>query len=294
MVLAILGANGQVGKSLYDVFKSSEHTCFFYTKEELDICDKYSFEKMVVSNKPDFIINTAAFTQVDEAETETKRAFLINEVAVKGISEVCRKMNVHLIHISTDYVFDGEKKGYYNENDNTNPQSIYGISKYNGEQAIKESNCSHTIIRTAWVFGEYGNNFLKTMIKLSSKNEISIVNDQIGCPTYAIDIACAIEKIINHEYLDNIYGTFHFAGNISVSWYEFAEYIFQEAKKLNLIDDIPIVKKIKTKDYFTKAKRPLNSRLDSSRINKLINAKPSNWQMGVRITLETIKLKGLF
>ena len=291
MKIIFLGANGQLGMSLSDVYQYSKHECFFYTKKNINICNKDLLEKKVMQVKPDFIVNSAAYTLVDKAESEKDKASAINEIAVKGLAELCRKHNIHLIHISTDYVFDGTKKEYYFENDKTNPQSVYGISKYNGEKAIRESECSYTILRTSWVFSEHGSNFLKTMLKLSHKNEISIVGDQVGCPTYARDIATAVKKIIDHNNKKDINGIFHFAGDTSASWYSLAKYIFQEAANLHLILDMPILKKIKTQDYFTQAIRPLNSRLDSSSIYKLIKIKPSNWKMGVKIALKAIKLK---
>ena len=287
MKILVFGSNGQLGKSLVNVFYESDDDIFFFTKKDMDISDSIAMKENIDLISPDIVINTAAYTLVDEAESKTKDAFNINEIAVKNLATICKKENIYLVHISTDYVFDGNKIGPYTESDHKNPQSIYGLSKSNGEDVIIDSGCRFIIIRTSWVFSEYGKNFLKTMLMLSEKKELSIVSDQFGCPTYAVDLAIAIKKIILSN--EKINGIFHFAGDKETTWFHFCKYILDEAFKLDLVDKIPLINPIKTENYPTPARRPKNSVLDSSSLTSLINFKPSDWRLGVKMSLLSIK-----
>ena len=207
----------------------------------------------------------------------------LNHKAVSEIASVCKELKSWFIHISTDYVFNGAKDKPYDESDQTDPQSIYGISKLNGEIAILKSDCKYIIIRTAWLFSAYGNNFLKTMIRLSKNStKLNVVSDQVGSPTYAPHLANAIITTLGYLKQDKVQGIYHYAGTPSVSWAAFAIRIFDE---IGLNDDFfkkPAVVEIKTCDYQTKAKRPANSMLNSDLFEKTFSCKASNWVDGIK------------
>ena len=210
-----------------------------------------------------------------------------------NIANICDQLDCLLMHVSTDYVFDGNSKLPYTENDKTNPQSVYGDTKLKGEIAIQSSGCKYIIIRTAWVFSEYGKNFLKTMLRLSSeRNELRIVGDQVGCPTYAQDIARAIKVIIERFKLKEVHSClYHFSGNFCCSWAEFAQNIFDEALKLDVIESKPNVISISTKEFPTQAKRPSRSELSSKNISNAFGIEPSDYTLGIQSSLMAIKNK---
>ena len=208
-----------------------------------------------------------------------------------NIASTCDQIDCWLIHVSTDYVFDGNSELPYTEKDQTNPQGVYGATKLKGEIAIQSSGCRHIIIRTAWVFSEYGNNFLKTMLRLrAERNELRIVGDQVGCPTYAQDIANAIvvilESLKSKEVSSSLY---HFSGNFCCSWAEFSQAIFDEALELEVIASKPNVVAITTKEFPTLAKRPARSELSSNKIKSTFGIDPSDCMLGIRSSLMAIK-----
>lgn len=247
----VTGSNGQLGKSLQKIVsKNNTNIAFtFATRDLLDISNTKEIESYFKENTFDFCVNCAAYTAVDKAEEEQEQAFLINAEAVKLLAENCRQNNVVLIHISTDFVFDGAKNEPYNETDLTNPLSAYGNSKLQGETYIKETLDTFFIIRTSWVYSEYGSNFVKTMLHLAKeRDEISVVNDQIGCPTYAQDLAELILEIISKG--STYYGLYHFCNQGVLSWYEFAKHII-DIKGLQC-DVNPIL----SKDFKSLASRP--------------------------------------
>lgn len=290
MKILVLGSKGQLGLCLLDQFKEFKHEVNFFSKNEIDLSKIISLEKKIISMNPDIVINVAAFTAVDKAENYEKEAYLINHIAVERIARACNELGCWIIHISTDYVFDGLSKTPYKENDLTNPLSIYGKSKLKGEIAINTFTSKNIIIRTGWVYSEYGNNFMKTMLKIAKDNsEINIVGDQFGCPTYAQDIAIAIKTILS-KIISNksLAGTYHFCGNRVCNWHEFALAIFQEAKLLGY--RVPIrVNSINTADYPTEALRPSYSVLECSKISKNFSIKPSNWRNGIKNALNNLK-----
>jgi dTDP-4-dehydrorhamnose reductase len=282
MKILILGCKGQLGRCLNDQLVNTENEVIYTSREQIDIADFEVTKNQILKTSPDLIINATAYTAVDKAEEDQKTANLINHLAVKNIADICNQLECWLIHVSTDYVFDGNSKVPYKEDDETNPQGAYGETKLNGELAIQSSGCKHIIIRTAWVFSEYGNNFLKTMLRLGSeRDELSIVGDQIGCPTYAQDIARSIVEIapqLNSRKDNDIY---HYCGDRPCSWYDFANAIFDQAMTNNL--KIPsIVNSIGTTAYPTPAKRPAFSVLDCSKIENEFGVLSSNWQEGIR------------
>ncbi|MDA8898561.1 dTDP-4-dehydrorhamnose reductase [Porticoccaceae bacterium] len=289
MKILVLGCKGQLGRCLNDQLINTEHEVIYTSREQIDIADFEVTKNQILKTSPDLIINATAYTAVDKAEEDQKTANLINHLAVKNIADICNQLECWLIHVSTDYVFDGNSKVPYKEDDETNPQGAYGETKLNGELAIQSSGCKHIIIRTAWVFSEYGNNFLKTMLRLGSeRDELSIVGDQIGCPTYAQDIARSIVEIIPQLNSRENNGIYHYCGDQPCSWYDFANAIFDQAMTNNL--KIPsIVNSIETSAYPTPAKRPAFSVLDCSKMENECGVLSSNWQEGIRQVIRKLE-----
>tara|TARA_B100000780_G_C21126579_1_gene457338 strand:- start:2759 stop:3634 length:876 start_codon:yes stop_codon:yes gene_type:complete len=286
MRILVLGSNGQLGRCLFDQFRNVEDQVIYMSRLEIDIGNLEDSKRKIVNINPNIIINAAAYTEVDQAENNKIKANLINNLAVTNIAEICLELNCWFIHISTDYVFDGLATEPYQENDPTNPQGIYGVTKLNGEDGIISSGCKYLIIRTSWVFSEYGKNFMKTMLKLGSKlAKINIVGDQFGCPTYSQDIAKAIVLLTKHiDTADLESSIYHYAGDSKCSWYEFSNSIFSEAKKLGYV--VPnIILPITTEEYPTLAMRPQYSVLNSKKFEKKFSIKPSNWHEGIRDVL---------
>lgn len=292
MKILVLGSDGQLGKCFKDQFKHFKANLYYATKAEINIADFHSTKLKIHQIQPDVIINAAAYTKVDDAESDKELANLINHLAVENIAKICHNIKSWLIHISTDYVFDGDHKDPYTEKDATNPMSIYGHTKLEGEKAIKRSNCQYILIRTAWVYSEHGNNFLKTILKLGLKNnQLPIVGDQFGCPTYAQDIAKCIKGFIKKIELEKLNsGLYHFSGDLACSWAEFSEHIFREAFNLRIINYLPKVVHITTDEFPTKAKRPKNSVLNSNKIKDFLKIDSSNCINGIKSTLQKIKL----
>jgi dTDP-4-dehydrorhamnose reductase len=216
----------------------------------------------------------------------------INHLAVDNLAAISLELGCWLIHISTDYVFDGNSAAPYRELDKTNPQGVYGQTKLNGELAIQSSGCKYLIIRTAWVFSEYGNNFLKTMLQLGSvRDELNIVGDQIGCPTYAQDIAKAIVSIVAQLKEESpVSGIFHYCGNQSCSWYDFARVIFEEAS-LAGFQTPNLIRSIKSSDYPTAAVRPVYSVLECHKIRNTFGVNTSDWKLGVKNVVSNFHLQ---
>jgi len=291
MKIIILGANGQLGKSLKKIFQKTSYKFYFFNKRDLDINDHITLNKKFISIKPDIIINCCAYTDVDKAEKNYEEANNVNNVAVGKLAQQCLNNDCFLIHVSTDYVFDGLSENPYVENDKKNPIGVYGKTKLDGEYKILESGCKFCIIRTSWIFGEFGNNFLKTILKLASKNdELSVISDQVSSPTYSGDISQTILTIL--PFIKN--GTitneiFHYSGNTFCSWYEFAKIIIEVAKEKNILKKEPTLKSITTSEYSALAKRPLNSSLSSEKIFKQVNIKPSDWKKNIENVIMILK-----
>ena len=287
MKVLLTGANGQLGHCFIDKFPI-DWILLATDSQQLDITDNLAVNNFINEHKPDVIVNAAAYTAVDMAEDEQDLAYQVNTVGPKNLAIAAQKYNAKFIHVSTDYVFDGTKNIPYTEEDTTNPINIYGKTKRNGEVAILNNNPSAIIIRTSWVFSEYGNNFVKTMLKLASnKSELSIINDQLGCPTYAGDIANTILTIIMNECDGGIY---HYCGDQSITWFKFASKIFLITEKLNPITTKKItLKPILTSGYPTKAKRPLYSVLNMNKIEKIAGIKASDWNNALVHVISHIK-----
>ena len=293
MKILVLGSKGQLGQCLNDQFAITEHEVVYTSRGQIDIAEFEVTKAQMLKISPDIVINATAYTAVDKAEEERQAADRINHLAVANISNICNQLDCWLIHVSTDYVFDGNSEVPYKEDNPTNPQGVYGDSKLKGEVAIEASGCKYLIIRTAWVYSEYGNNFLKTMLRLSAdRDELSIVGDQIGCPTYAQDIAKSIVSILSCLNLKgSSSGIYHYCGDEPCSWYEFARTIFLEAEVQGLKTP-SYVKSITTADYPTPAIRPAYSVLDCTKIESVFDVTRSNWRVGIKIVIDRLKCLG--
>lgn len=270
--ILVTGANGQLGLSIKAVGKNYPSMIFTFTDvEDLDITNSKEVISFFENNKFDYCVNCAAYTAVDKAEEDVENAFSINATAVKNLSIACKNSNVVLIHVSTDFVFDGLKKTPYSEEDLPNPLSVYGSSKLNGEQFIQDILDSYFIVRTSWLYSEYGNNFVKTMLRLSETHkEINVVDDQIGSPTYAGDLAEFIISVISLE--SELYGVYHFSNEGNISWYDFAVEIFEKSQRHIKVNPI------ESTSYPTAAKRPAYSVLGTTKAKKLGQIKIKNWK----------------
>lgn len=277
MKVLITGANGQLGQCLKFYKKQfPQLSLFFLDSKTFDITN---FENCLIgfeAFKPDFCINTAAYTAVDLAETEKTQADLVNHLGAENLAKVCKMFDTTLIHISTDYVFDGSQSVAYKETDPTNPISVYGETKLLGEEAIRRTWHKNLIIRTSWVYSNVGKNFYLSMLNLAkTRRELNIVNDQIGSPTNAYELAksllLVIDKISKKDNF-NDYGIYHFTQKTSCSWYDFAKEIFRLNNTAIKVNPIP------TSAYPTPAKRPAFSLLDTSKIEYIFDLEILNWQ----------------
>jgi len=275
MVILVTGANGQLGQSIKKVApKYPEITFVYCDSKELDITNLASCEAIFSQYKPNYCINTAAYTAVDKAETETELAFAVNVLGSENLAKVAKANDTVLLHVSTDFVFDGNKNEPYTEIDVPNPTSVYGSTKLQGEQVVQSILEKYYIIRTSWVFSEFGNNFMKTMIRLGNERDsLSVVNDQTGTPTYAPDLADTLVKICKLNAAKNIeaYGIYNFSNEGQCTWFEFAKEIFK-------VNTIAIdLKPLPTTAYPTPAKRPLYSVLNKEKIKAVFDIEIKDW-----------------
>lgn len=272
MRVLLIGAYGQLGRCLLDRVPA-EWILLACGSAELDITDRPAVERVVKKFRPDVIINAAAYTAVDKAETDRIRAMKVNAIGPENLAIAAHQQGARLIHLSTDYVFDGSKKTPYTESDLPCPINFYGLSKWEGEKRVFSVLPDAVVIRTSWVFSEYGANFVKTMLRLAeTRSEISVVNDQFGCPTYAGDLAQAIITLASRAEAAGVY---HYCGDVAVSWCEFAQAIFVAAQR-----DV-LVKGIGSAQYPMAAARPANSVLNTARIAAL-GVEASDWQNRVQ------------
>ena len=267
MFVLVTGANSQLGKSLNHLVgqNKTDYRFVFANREQLDLTEFQNIRNFIEKNQFDVIINCAAYTAVDKSEVKKEQANLVNHLSVKNIAEIARDNCIKLIHISTDYVFDGLKLKPYIEKDNTSPKNVYGKTKLDGENAILSTMaCDALIIRTSWLYSEYGNNFLDKILQLTqTKEKLNIVSDQIGSPTYANDLAIAILKIVESKKfseVSKISEVFHYSNDGKCSWYDFAREIVQISGKKCSIDPIS------SKDYPQSATRPKHVLLDNNKI----------------------------
>jgi dTDP-4-dehydrorhamnose reductase len=282
MKILVTGTNGQVGFQLKkQLSQRDDINLRALDRNGLDISDAAAVDQAVDGFQPDVIINAAAYTAVDKAETDVDAAYRVNCEGPKNLAVAAQRNAAALLHISTDYVFSGNKDSVYRETDPVDPQGIYGKSKLAGERAVSDACERHIILRTAWVFGEDGNNFVKTMLRLGAeRDELGIVADQFGGPTYAVDIAAALIKIAEKVCAEDFdqYGVYHYSGLPHVSWFDFADYIFDRAVEKQLISRKPSLNRLTTTEYPTPARRPANSRLATDKIAQAFDVVPSDWK----------------
>ena len=286
MVVLVTGANGQLGQAIQFISDNHPEIEFkFCSSSDLDITSKENCKLVFTKFKPDYCINAAAYTAVDKAESEPEKAHLINVIGAKNLAEVCKEFATILLHVSTDFVFDGTSTvlsvaNGYTEEDLPNPTGVYGQTKLDGEKAIQETFDNYFIIRTSWVYSQFGNNFMKTMLRLASERDgLSVVSDQIGTPTNAVDLAEVLLKIIltdkRQQTTDN-YGIYNFSNEGQCSWYDFAKKIFE-------VNNISInLQPIPTSAYPTPAKRPAYSVLDKSKIIRVFGVEVKNWEESLK------------
>lgn len=278
MRILVTGAQGQLGQSLKKIAPSYPGLAFLWMdKTHLDITDIVQLRECWAGCRFDFCINTAAYTAVDKAEKEPDRAYAVNASGVAYLSEICREMQTVLLHISTDYVFDGQKRRPYTESDIPAPLNVYGASKLAGERLLQESHTEGIIIRTSWLYSEYGTNFMKTIRRLlSERQEISVVSDQSGSPTYASDLAEALLQIIQHWSCKKYFGDiFHYANTGEVSWFLWAAEIKEQLNCATQLVPIP------TADYRAAASRPLYSVLETKKIQALAPVSVKEWRISL-------------
>ena len=285
--ILVTGANGQLGKCIQDFSKRlPEGECrFFFTDiDTLDICDAGQIERRIVRDEIDVIVNAAAYTAVDKAEDNIVEAYRINRDAVDNLAKCAKRRGVYLVHISTDYVFSGEECRPHREEDPIAPRSVYGKSKAEGEQAIRDSGCHATIIRTSWLYSEYGHNFVKTMLKLGKERErVTVVYDQIGGPTYAGDLASAIWSVIEKNGKSSGMNVYHFANKGSISWFDFAQAIMEIGGCNCRVDAIL------SENYPAKAPRPACSVFDLSKIESETGIDMPYWRDSLKLTISKLE-----
>jgi len=278
MKILLTGASGQLGRCIQDRLPEGWEI-HAVGSAQLDIGDKAQVEQAVRAYQPDAIINAGAYTAVDKAESEPEAAARVNTQGPENLALAARDSGAKLIHVSTDYVFDGQGTRPYLETDTTNPLGVYGKTKLDGEKAVLAVLPEAAIVRTAWVFSEYGNNFVKTMVNLAEKRDaLGIVSDQRGCPTYAGDLAQALITLLQVQAQGGIY---HYGGDHEVSWFEFADRIFDVAVAEGRLAKKPVLTGVTTEEYPTPAKRPAYSVLDGEKI-KALGVALSDWDSALK------------
>ena len=289
-MIAIIGSNGQLG---WELVRGAEHRGYeslALNRPEIDITQPASIKDNLHSNNLSLVINAAAYTAVDRAESEPDQAYAVNRVGSANLADFCEQAAIPLIHVSTDYVFDGSKAGLYSEGDPLAPLGVYGQSKAAGEFEVRRRIQEHLIIRTAWLYGVHGHNFVKTMLRVGKEREtMTVVDDQTGCPTYAADLANAILLMTDHILSGKKipWGIYHYCGAGSITWYGFAEAIFKIAEKYEAFS-VREIFPITTDEYPTPAKRPANSVLDCSKIESNFGIYPRPWVKSLTCMIDAV------
>lgn len=293
----VVGTGGQLSTALQERAQAHDWDAVAVGHTEIDLSENPDVivAKVMASAQSaaaDVIVNAAAYTAVDKAEDEPSLAEAVNGVAPGALAIAAQRLNLPLIHVSTDYVFDGKQAGHWCEDDTPNPLGVYGLTKLMGEKAVAEATQNHAILRTAWVYAPFGANFVRTMLRLAAegRQEIGVVADQVGCPTNVLDIADAIfavaRNMVSQPQRDDLRGVFHLVGEGETSWAEFAKAIFEGAQKRGA--PIAHVKAIATADYPTKAQRPENSRLSTDKIKRLHGINMPNWKSSLDGVLDRL------
>lgn len=284
--ILVTGIDGQLGRELKATLEPLGEV-LGVGRETMDLTQATSIRQTIANFKPDTIVNAAAYTAVDKAETDEELAYTVNAIAPGIMAEEAAKLGATILHVSTDYVFDGQKNLPYREDDATNPLGVYGKTKLAGEEKVKQACQSHIILRTAWVYGTWGkSNFVKTMLRLGKeREEIRVVTDQVGSPTWAKDIALAIAKLAKSQ---NTQGIYHFTNSGVASWYDFASAIFEEAKLLGFPLKIERVIPITSAEYPTPAQRPAYSVLANQKISAILGTHPPHWRDSLKQMLQQL------
>jgi len=287
--ILVTGGTGQVGTELGRLDWPANVLIVMPNRAELELAGLDQLKTYVLNGNFSAVINSGAYTAVDRAEQDPLTAFKINALAPAALAEVTGILGIPLLHVSTDYVFDGSKRQPYIESDPINPISVYGASKASGELAIRSIHKNHLILRTSWVFSPIGSNFVKSMLNLVDRPQLRVVADQSGCPTAAVDIARALRTIVLRMMTDHkgLAGTYHFCGDEPTTWYQFAMDIFSLADSAGL--KTPAVEAIESKDYPTAARRPANSVMSSERLNQIFGIEPSQWRDALADTFVTLR-----
>ena len=290
MRILLTGAKGQLGWEILKQAPDHALDCIGIDIEDADITNPDQVNRVIADTRPDLLINSAAYTRVDAAETDTKAAFAVNRDAAGHIADTCAAKRIPLLHISTDFVFDGKKTAPYVETDPVAPLSVYGQSKAAGEDAVRKALNRHLIIRTAWLYGVHGNNFVKSMLRLSrNNNQLRVVSDQVGCPTFAADLAESLLALC-HRIGDQKavqWGTYHLCGRGEVSWHGFAESIFEIAGRLGMAANVKVAP-ISTPEYPTPALRPAFSVLSCQKIRAQFGIDPPPWRASLEKMLKRL------
>lgn len=294
-IFLVCGGFGQVGRSIIEQAIARGVQVIAPSSRTLDITNSASVRDAIERYQPTLLINAAAYTNVDGAETDAARAFAINADGVRHLAVAAHLAAIPLFHISTDYLFSGEGNEPITESHPTNPCSVYGASKLAGEQAIIESATNHIVLRTSWVYGPHGHNFVKTMLRLGrERSSVSIVNDQIGCPTYAASIASVLlelgRRYIEKEHLP--WGIYHYSGRSACSWYEFAREIFSQAGAIGVLEKAPQIQAVSTDEYPTPSRRPAWSVLDCQRFESTFGIPTLDWREELYKCLSLISSDG--
>ena len=298
MKLLITGAAGQLGQAFASALEPrSDIEVVAYSRSDLDITNTNNVRQVINQVHPDFVINTAAYTQVDLAESEMDKAYLVNQTGAANLAQVCQQLDIPLLHFSTDCVFDGKKQGAYNEDDQTQALGVYGASKLVGEKAVQQLCVKHLIFRVSWLFSEYGNNFVKTMLELgSTREQLRVVSDQIGKPTCANEVVRVVLEILPSLYnkpdkqLDSKWGIYHLAQPELISWHGFAQTIFTQVVINRDRLRVKEILAIPTAGYPTPAQRPANSELDSTKLQQTFGITLIGWQQSLVQTLSALEL----
>jgi dTDP-4-dehydrorhamnose reductase len=291
--ILVTGTNGQVGFELQRALAPLGKVAAV-TRAEMDLANEASILSVLEEHKPSIIVNPAAYTAVDRAESEKEQAMAVNAVAPGVLARWAADHGAHLVHYSTDYVFDGTKTDAYVEADPVNPQSVYGESKWLGEEAVRSSGARHIILRTSWVYGHHGNNFLKTILRLAQeRSSLNIVADQVGAPTSAVliaDVTRRVVEFVSGPEAPDVSGTYHMSAQGNTSWHGYAAHIVREASARNftLALELDALKPISTAEYPTPAKRPQNSRLNCMKLMDCFDLHLPAWQEGVNDVMERL------
>ena len=282
MKIVVLGASGQLGSCLKKISAERNLTDIsFPSEEQANILDKGLLDKLFSAEKPQYVINCAAYTAVDKAEDDVDTCRKVNRDGAAYIAEVCKKHQAALIHISTDFVFKGDVPKLLSETDPAEPENIYGLTKLEGEAAIAEILPEYYTIRTSWLYSEFGNNFVKTMLRLGrERDQLGVIVDQVGSPTYAIDLANVILDIVDSG--NKAYGIYHYSNEGVTSWYDFAKAVFDISNTQVTLNPV------KTSEYVTKAVRPAYSVMDKTKIKNTFSIQIPNWRDSLRVCLDRI------